>query len=56
MILKNKFRALCSKTPKKTPIFKTYFGFSFLDISLDIYKCPKSISLFTFGKIFVTET
>ena len=22
---------------------------------MDIYKCPKSISLFTFGKIIVTE-
>ena len=46
------FRALCSETSKKHPFFKTYFGFSILDI----YKCPIFNSLFTFGKIFVTET
>jgi hypothetical protein len=40
------------RNPKKEGIFKTIFGFSFLDI----YKCPELISLFTFGKIFVTDT
>jgi hypothetical protein len=39
-------------TLKNDPFFKTFFGFSFLDI----YKCPEFISLFTFGKIFVTDT
>ena len=36
---------------KFDPFFKTLFGFPFLDI----YKCPISISLFTFQLFFVTE-
>jgi hypothetical protein len=51
-LLKLEMRALCSQTLKKEGIFKTIFGFPFLDI----YKCPELISLFTFGKKFVTDT
>ena len=44
-------RALWSQVCFLGGFFKTIFGF----LKMDIYKCPKSISLFTFGKFIVTE-
>ena len=46
-----KMRAVSSQMPKNTPFFKTFFRFS----KMDIYKCPKSISLLDFCFYFVTE-
>ena len=44
-------RPLWSKSAKKTPFFKTFLRFP----KMDIYKCPKSISLLDFCFYFVTE-